>query len=286
MKNILEGAIDTHVHSAPDIVRRRLDDLDLMRKARERDLGGLVLKNHMFPTEARASLASKETGFRVWGGIALNLPVGGWNPWAVRSCLAMGGKIVWMPTIHARHMLRDGSVMAPFLSLLPDVGQALTALDQEGRILDNALDVIDLIAEADAVLATGHLAPEESIVVVREAAKRGVQRILLTHPFSPIVGFTADQVSGLIREVPTLWVEFTAYDLLAESPSPVTLSDVANWVKAVGPQRSILASDGGQASNPLPFDMLEGMLHGLMQEGFSAEALRPMVADNPRALLA
>ena len=56
-RRLLEGAIDTHVHSAPDVIERKLDDLQVARQARERGMAAVVLKNHFLPTPLRARLA-------------------------------------------------------------------------------------------------------------------------------------------------------------------------------------------------------------------------------------
>lgn len=285
MEDLLQGAIDAHVHSSPDFLPRRMDDLDLARKAHGSGLGGLVLKNHFFPTTARAHLASKSTGLRVWGGIVLNLSVGGWNPWAVRGSIGMGGKIVWMPTVHARHMLDAPHPVASFRGILASPESALSPLAPGGQIRPDVLDLLDLIAGADAVLATGHLAPRESIPLVREASNRGIKRILLTHPFSHIVGFTQEQVMGLISEVPGLWVEFTSLDLIGGPRDPLSPAQVAHWIQEIGPERVILASDGGQPSNPPPPIMLANLLKALRDQGLSREVLRSLVVDNPKALL-
>ena len=42
-RQLLEGAVDTHVHSSPDLVERKLDDFELVRQARERVTAGTVL---------------------------------------------------------------------------------------------------------------------------------------------------------------------------------------------------------------------------------------------------
>jgi hypothetical protein len=104
---LLEGAIDIHIHSAPDVYPRILNDVELALQAKDMGMQAIVVKNHFFPTEARAQLATDVTGFPVYGGIALNLSVGGLNHHAVESSLKMGAKIVWLPTLHARKFLQN-----------------------------------------------------------------------------------------------------------------------------------------------------------------------------------
>ena len=81
----LRGAADLHVHSSPDVVPRRFDDIELAREAARGGFGALLLKNHMVPTMDRAYLVQKIVPeIAVHGGIVLNDSVGGFN--RVRTC--------------------------------------------------------------------------------------------------------------------------------------------------------------------------------------------------------
>jgi hypothetical protein len=78
--DLLEGAIDIHIHSAPDVYPRILNDIDLALQAKEMGMRAILIKNHFTETAARAQLASDATDFPVFGGIALNLiPVSLWR---------------------------------------------------------------------------------------------------------------------------------------------------------------------------------------------------------------
>jgi hypothetical protein len=80
---LLEGSIDMHIHSAPDIYMRILNDIELARQAQEMGMRAILVKNHFDGTAARARLATDETGFPVFGAITLNHTVGGLNAHAV-----------------------------------------------------------------------------------------------------------------------------------------------------------------------------------------------------------
>ena len=82
--NPIAGLMDTHVHAAPDVFGRALDDEEVATLYRDRGLEALVLKNHVATTADRAWFARKHVaGLKVFGGIALNSPAGGINPDAV-----------------------------------------------------------------------------------------------------------------------------------------------------------------------------------------------------------
>ena len=108
--DILRGTIDIHVHSDPDNVPRSVDGLDAAKQARAAGMRGIVLKNHYDPTAGLAYLARKEApGLEVFGGIDLNLSVGGMNTAAVEHLAQVAGgwgRFVWMSTFDAENQVR------------------------------------------------------------------------------------------------------------------------------------------------------------------------------------
>ena len=98
----LDGVIDIHVHAAPDSTPRSIDAIDLARLAQSRGMRAIVLKNHFAPTASDAYLVHKVVpGIQVFGGIDLNLSVGGMNPAAVEKMALTTdhlGRFVWMAT--------------------------------------------------------------------------------------------------------------------------------------------------------------------------------------------
>ncbi|HRP04212.1 MAG TPA: DUF6282 family protein, partial [Opitutaceae bacterium] len=169
--SLLLGAIDTHVHSAPDVIPRKLDDLELIEQARAAGMRAVVLKNHSCSTCARAYLLNRlQDDVAVFGGIVLNDTIGGFNCRAVETSLKMGGSIVWMPTKSAaNHQQFFGG------------RNGLTVLNGT-RLCETVRDIIRMVADAGAILATGHLSAVESSVVIEEALSAGVRGISVTRP--------------------------------------------------------------------------------------------------------
>src|ERR1700678_2434013 len=98
----LQGAYDLQVHVAPDVIARRIDDLDLAKEFLAKGLCGFVLKSHYFPTAERAHVVTKAVpGIHACGAITLNHSVGGLNPVALELAGRSGCKVVWMPTVDA-----------------------------------------------------------------------------------------------------------------------------------------------------------------------------------------
>jgi hypothetical protein len=58
-RRIVAGAYDTHVHIAPDVMERRIDDLDLAARFADVGLAGFVLKSHYVTTAERAAVVRR-----------------------------------------------------------------------------------------------------------------------------------------------------------------------------------------------------------------------------------
>ncbi len=106
---LLKGAIDPHVHSGPSIAPRGIDHLELLRQCSAAGFAAIVTKDHDYSGVMTAALISKhhpELSTKIYSSIVLNNVVGGMNPYAVEHTAAMGGKVVWMPTLAAENHLR------------------------------------------------------------------------------------------------------------------------------------------------------------------------------------
>ena len=168
-RGLLQGAVDIHVHADPDpYAQRKTDFSTTVARAREAGLAGLVLKSHEYPTQPLAWTLDREfSGIDVYGGVALDWGVGGLNPEAVEITLRIGGRVVWMPTFDATHWrgYRPGGFNSS--------QDGITILDEDGTLLPVCHDILDVIASHDAVLASGHLSPEETAPLLGEALARG-----------------------------------------------------------------------------------------------------------------
>jgi hypothetical protein len=223
---------------------------------------------------------------QVFGGIALNGPVGGINPRAVDVALRMGARIVWMPTIAARthiefHERNYDAFPVSTLPLLPEV--PVEVLTEEGDLRDETAEVIRLIAAGDAILASGHLSPSEIIAVFEGAAAVGCRRLLLNHP-----NFIVDVGSKDVEHIVSLGAYVEHNLSLYDDESIFHRWDVevlAESITAVGPEHTIIASDLGQQRNPLPLDSYTKICSALKDCGIGDHVIRQIVVENPARLL-
>jgi hypothetical protein len=268
----LEGAIDMHAHAAPDGTPRKLDVLDFARTAKAAGMRAIVIKNHYEPTASLAYVVRKAVpGIEVFGGISLDLTVGGVNPAAVEWMTKVEGgygKVVWLPTFDSESQVKLTGDKRPFAPVTRD-----------GKILPEVLAVIDIAATHDLVLEMGHSAPRESLLIIPEAKRRGVKYVVVTHAMaSPGGSMTLDQM----REAAKLGA------LLELVHSPITdeqLRMEADAIRTIGAASFVLSSDLGQPQNPLHTDGLLALYKGLMAQGISAADIDLMSRKNPARLL-
>jgi hypothetical protein len=276
---------DLHVHSAPDVVDRLGDDIDLAGWYGEAGADGFVLKSHFESTVGRAALLRHTTGLEVYGGIALNAQAGGLNLDAAAVALAMGGRVVWMPTVHARSeaapdapCAEPGS-LAGFSARLAAGSFAAPPVDWAAQV--PLTRIFELIADADAVLATGHLSGAEVAWLIPAARAAGVRRILLTHPSFTQPAISAEEASTLTDG--GALAEVTAYQLLHQEGCDASF--LAAFIRRVGPERIVLSSDAGQPDSPRPPVALQQLIDTLAGEGLDRARLDAMASEVPHRLV-
>ena len=286
-RRLLEGAVDTHVHSSPDLVPRKLDDFEVARQARDRGMAAVVLKNHFLSTALRAALVEQAVpGVRLLGSIVLNQPMGGMNPWAVEAAARGGARVVWLPTAHAEnqieHESRPGNPPHPAAMRLPDREPAVPVFGPDGALTRDAVAVLEIVRDRDLVLATGHLSPEEVDRLTARTVDMGLRKVISTHPDLPAIDMPVELQSRLAER--GVYFERTV-NVTTPPYSHLSMAALAARIREVGPASTILATDMGQLDNPFPAEGFEMYVQGLLDEGFSPEAIRAMAGEHARDLL-
>jgi hypothetical protein len=269
------GTIDVHVHSYPDDRPRSIHAIDVAKLAQTRGMRAIVLKNHWESTAGMAYLVRQVVpGIEVFGGIALNRTIGGINPAAVDHMARVTGgfgRIVWMPTFDAENQVRVSKEDRPFVSV-----------SKNGELLPAVKTVIGLIAKHNLVLATGHSAPAEGLMLVREAKQQGVRQMIVTHAIQTPVLMNVAQMKEAVSM--GAFIEFVGGNPEGQGAA-ARLDGIADAIRQVGPASSILSSDLGQQGNPLPPDGFGAFIEALRKRGFSDRDLDVMSKQNPATLL-
>lgn len=270
----LRGAIDIHVHTEPDNVARTIDGLDAAKAALQAGMRGIVLKNHFDPTAGLAFLARKAApGLEVFGGIDLNLPVGGMNPAAVEHMTQVSGhwgRMVWMSTSDSENGVR-GRSNAPFVRV-----------SRNGELLPETKAVIAVIAKHNLALASGHVSAEEALLLFEEGKRQGVQHMVATHGMGPPTSLTIEQAKHATEL--GAFIEFCG-DTLEPPGSQAKIDRFATQIRELGVDHVIVSSDVGAAGKPLPVPGFATFLEALRKKGFTDQELDRMAKRNPATLL-
>jgi hypothetical protein len=284
--------VDLHVHPAPSPLPRRLDAVDAARYAAEAGFQALVVKSHHHSTVTDVLALGRDglnngSGPRVFGGIALNGPVGGLNPRAVDLALKMGGRIVWFPTIgspqHIAHHAAHPDLKFPKLAVRLRPEEPIDVLDEAGRLKPEVPEILEAIRDADAILASGHMAPDRITAVFEAAREIGVRRMLVNHP-NFVVEASHEDARRWVALGATIEHSLCMYDERSTFHH-WDLDTLVAWIEAVGPEHSTLGSDLGQMDNPLPTESFRLIVERLLDRGMPERSVRQMVADNPARLL-
>jgi hypothetical protein len=281
---LLEGAIDIHIHSSPDVYHRILNDMELARQAKEMGMRAIVIKNHFTMTADRALLASEETAFPVFGGIALNHSVGGLNFFAVDAAIKMGAKIVWLPTLHSEAFLANKMHVANLAGELTGRIEGLSLVTEDGDLREEVPPILDLIAQRDVALATGHISKAEAKAVVPAAAASGVKKIIVTHPLASFVNYSAEEMKELL-DLGATFLEHVFNDTTRQVSHAITREALCEGIRVMGSKNCIMSTDSGQWLNPVPAQQMGIYIQDMLHLGLKESDIRLMVSDNPARIL-
>jgi len=307
----IPGVFDMHIHAAPDIAPRKTDDLELARTAAAAAMGGIMIKSHLGSSVERAYLVNQIVpNIRVCGGLVLNFPVGGLNPFAVDSYARLGAREVWMPTLSAEYTLsyqkahvpladriafnqaHGGASIPPSMKVQPGDpwpwsknGRGITILDEAGKIVPEVWTILEILAFHEVILGTGHLSVPETHALVDAARQMGVKRILATHPeyMAPLdledqrvlarKGVFFERCYVLIAPATKTVGGFLPFDLIVKN------------IRAIGVESTVLGTDFGQAANIHPVQAMQEYIQRLQEAGFKEKEIEAMAIQNPKALL-
>jgi hypothetical protein len=291
-RELLRGAFDTHIHVAPDVVERKIDDISLAHRFEELGMAGFVLKSHYGSTAERASVVRAAVpGVEALGAVSLNRAVGGINPLAVEIAAREAARTVWFPTVdsvnesHEREVneSRPPAKVPVWVRLqleLREQGieiEPVPVVDQGGAVLPAVREVLDMIARHRMVLATGHLSRNEIFAVVDAALAAGVETIVITHPEFPSQNLNVEDQRALAERGALLERCFTT-----PHTGKVAWERWLENVRAAGPEHSVLSTDLGQVFNPPVEDGMALMVDRLLAAGFEEEEVHRMAVVNSR----
>jgi hypothetical protein len=291
-RELLRGAYDTHIHVAPDVVPRIVDDVTLARRFVALGMDGFVLKSHYTATAERAAVVRAAVPeIDALGAIVLNRAVGGMNALAVEVAAREGARTVWLPTVdsvnesHERDAPggRNGVKVPVWVKLQLELREQgieippVPIVDDGGAVLPETRAVLERIARHALLLATGHLSRDEIFTVVDAAQEHGCEQIVITHPEFPAQSLSVDDQRALAAKGALLERCMTT-----PHTGKIAWEEWIAHIRAVGPEHSVLSTDLGQVFNPPVQDGMAIMVDRLLDAGFNDEEVQVMAVANTR----
>lgn len=282
----LVGVIDLHAHVAPETTllnfRRSVDAIEAAQLARIYGMRGLVFKEHHTETASWAYLVSQVVpGIELFGGIVLNRAVGGINPVAVEAmALTRGGhgRVVYMPTVDSGY---------------PNDSPDAVRISSNGELLPAVYEVLEVMAEHDLSLSTGHVSPEESLLLIRAAREAGIDKIYVQHPNHGSIVMSMATMKEMVRLGALIEIVLSGQGLTGGGPAVVdTENPVMDFgpqkladIRELGPENVVLTSDLGQPGRVNHAVSFQMALAVLAAEGFSQAEIDMMTRHNPARFL-
>lgn len=278
---LMEDAIDTHAHGASDPFERLQFEDEIGIDCTRNRMKAVVIKTWYTPSASRTALVQRyvdrwaeEHGMRptlLYGGVTLNASVGGLNPEAVRKCLGFPRfKYVWMPMADSYYHQ---------LIVFNRKNAGIHFLDESGKLVPAAEEILRIIADNDLVLACGHY-PYRDAIVLMEAAKRlGVRRMEIVHPTLIHSKHTLPQMKEMAREGVKI-------GLMGIASVNVRFLEGIRWYFRTIRELSdhmILGSDAGQIQNPRHVDGLRWLVKVLLAYGITPAEITRIYKTNPAA---
>jgi len=286
-KDLLEGAIDIHVHTLPDAQNRYCDCIDLVEESQRAGLAGILIKDHTTLTSDRAYILNRiYPKIKTFGAIALNYPVGGLNPMAVEAAVKIGAVQVYMPTYCASNQVTKwGSETGPHAYPFPSDSRGISLLDEKDHLVPEVGKILEIIAASDVILGTGHISVREIFPLLRLAKELRVRKMLVTHPSMKLIGMTISEQVETVRLGAYIEHCYVATTKALASKGMTSIDEIAEQIRKVGPEGCIMSTDFGQTNNPSPVEGFEAFISQMLERGFTDQEIRRMIAENPSTLL-
>lgn len=294
MGSLIDGAYDLHVHSAPDVLPRKMDDLEMAKRIVDAGMKGFAIKSHYFATAERASLVNKlYPECDLVGTITLNNSVGGINPAAVEMAARSGVRLVWFPTcdgaFEQKSVFDDSNPnkKLPYwaqivIQMREDgiISNPITIFDENNKLTKNTIQVLEIIKKYNIILATAHLSHEETFALVKKAKDMGLEKIIITHADFPTTFYSIEEQRELVSMGAYIEHCYTTW-----ATGKVSFETTVEQIKAIGSDHVVLGTDLGQPTAKYPDEGLLEFATKLVEAGISEQDVIKMTVNNNVNLL-
>ena len=262
--------------------------MPILRKLRRHTrCAGFVLKDHDSSTTGRAYYINRMfPAIEPFSAVVLNRSVGGLDPHVVESAIHYGAKVIWMPSNHSEwhaeyYGMSDYPALGRAQPQLP--GEGVTVLDPDGNLKPEVLMIVELIAQHDVALATGHLHLREIRKLQDAVLRHGDVKFLVTHANWALCKLDLEVQRELMTK--GAYLEYVASSCVSLDFMEQDPAELASWINEFGGERLVFGSDLGQFGGPSHPEGLRMLLASLLARGVKYEHLEKMTKANPAVLL-
>jgi len=158
----------------------------------------------------------------------------------------------------------------------------LVIWDEDRRLLPNVREILQLIADAGIILATGHLSAEEAEALVDAAREHRVEKILVQHADLGIAPVPLEMQRRLAAKGAVIE---KCYLACGEDFNDLSVQAMADSIRALGADSCVLVTDYGQSHNIPVVRALSDFVEKLLRCGIREREIETMLVRNPRSLL-
>jgi|Deesub1362A_J573_1020465.scaffolds.fasta_scaffold00472_5 hypothetical protein len=280
--NLLEGAIDHHIHSYPDFVYRTQDMFEIALDAAKAKMRAVCFKDHYNLTANCAYLVQRyidelvdkeelDHRIEVYGGIGLNFSI---DPEIVKKAVEYPNmKMVWFPTFNSAGYLRGAGKSG-----------GLPLIDSNDNVLPEVEQIMEIAAKNKIGIGFGHTDFKELRPLAEKAEEIGV-RAVLDHPLLELNKLTLDEIREL-STFKTTYVGVYCQPMIPSLYQPVAdPSETIKVIEEIGSDKCIIASDFGQVLHIDTIDGIRIFIRALLGFGISEKEIETMIKYNPAKLL-
>ena len=278
----VRGTIDSHVHGCVNMV----DPLAQAKHASQSGMKALVFKSSPYPSIEPARIVNEAledwakplgiTPTMCYGGVVLGTYTGGINVELARAMVERGCKVIWLPVLTAAHHLMKTRNMS-----LEEAKKAGVYVLDNGKLISQALEIIDLAVKSDIALSFGHLSLEEMEALADEVHSRNFTKALIDHPFNPVTGLSVSDMVKMAKK--GININFTYFEI---SPyCGVSAPQMVEAIRAVGIEKTILSSDTARVISPDSVECMRLLAEMLNVFDFDKKMITQVMSTNPARLL-
>lgn len=274
---LMEGAVETHLHIYPDYVPRAIDMIEYAIDASKAKMRAILYKEHFF-TNTHAAWAVQY--------IVDDLVRRGELEHAVKVFGSINVAFSHHPD-QARLIVKYPNIGAIFFYTFTggppahEVGPALPIMDGNGELVPEVKEILKIAAENKVGIITGHKTPENNMALVKGCHEVGA-RVLIQHA-EHMVG-TLEQAKECARL--GAYLEVSAENWLPSIYFPCQDPNVPiEYIKQIGPKHIICNTDFGQLLEMHPLEGFKLFVRGMLHAGISKEDIKTMIQVNPAKFL-